>query len=195
MLQTVEVRWFFDKVPLVEDLHFETVNQLQQRTDWYLMPCNPRCGIKVREGMLETKLQVDSFGLRTFSPWEGLMEKYKKWSLKFEDENHPSVHEMTSVNWVPVQKHRRLQRFEVSGNRTHPSRTKPHNGCEFEMTELKIGVDSYWTVGFEAVGQSDALESNLQTVASEITGRGGLLAEFTAKNSFGYAQWLSKINS
>ena len=51
MLRTFEIRWFFDAPPLDQETHFPAEHtELQERTDWYALPVNPCCGIKVREG-------------------------------------------------------------------------------------------------------------------------------------------------
>lgn len=193
MLQTVEIRWFFPELPLIEDRHFETQDELQQRIDWYLMPCNPKCGTKIREGMLQTKLKIAEIGHRSFGSLTGTVEAYKKWSLKFDQAEPPSISEMQAVSWLPVSKRRKLQRFEVRGGQVTTSPVRPQNGCEFEMTELIVNNATYWTVGFEAVGDPNALEANVRAVAAEVVRRGGLLMDFTSDRSCGYAQWLSTL--
>ena len=64
MLRTCEIRWFFDQPPVDLERIISPETEVQERTDWYLMPANPECGIKLREGNLEMKLRCASYGLR-----------------------------------------------------------------------------------------------------------------------------------
>jgi hypothetical protein len=192
MFETVEMRWFFDRVPLDVSTHFQDQLELQERIDWYSMPCNPRCGIKLREGKLEAKLQTMSLGRRDLSPLSGNLESWRKWSLDFPATDAPTASELSAVNWLPVHKRRHLKRFEVHGPRTGLVETRPVSGCEFEMTELTVGARSYWTVGFEAVGPPELLEHNLRRAAEHVIRLGGLILPFTCSNSLGYAEWLAQ---
>ena len=195
MFVTVEMRWFFQDRPLDEASHFHEHTELQERTDWYSMPCNPLCGIKVREGKLEAKLRSATLGVRTISPLAGHLEAWRKWSLDFAANDHPSEADLQTANWLAVGKRRQLRRFEVNNAGVRPTRTRPENGCEFEMTELMIQGQTFWTVGFEAVGPHAKLEDNLQRVAESIIVQGGIDQPFTTGNSYGYAQWLSSVFS
>ena len=114
MFETVEMRWFFHDCPLDSACHFHLHTELQERTDWYSMPCNPLCGIKVREGKLEAKLRAATLGVRTFSPLVGHLEAWRKWSLEFAADDHPAEADLQTVNWLAVNKRRQLRRFEVS---------------------------------------------------------------------------------
>ena len=199
MLQTVEMRWFFAHCPLAIESHFaETLadaTELQRRTDWYSMPCNPACGIKVREGKLETKALKESFGLKSLSPFEGYLEAWQKWSLEFPADEHPDPRDLERIGWFAVHKQRRLQRFQVSGNDVTSVAIRPTNGCEFELTELTVKGQTSWTVGFEAVGDASQLESNLRAVAAHVASRDGRKSEFVSDKSFGYAEWLSRFSA
>ena len=35
-------------------------------------------------------------------------------------------------------------------------------GCEVELTEVRVGGQDWWTLGFEATGPADLLRSQLQ---------------------------------
>jgi hypothetical protein len=156
------------------------------------MPCNPLCGIKVREGKLEAKLRVAALGQGNFASLAGHLEGYRKWSLEFAADEQPSEDDLIAVDWLPLIKRRQLQRFEVVGSRVTPTAVRPANGCEFEMTELTVRSRRFWTVGFEAVGSPDRILDNLRCVAAHVVQRGGLQQPFTESNSYGYAQWLSR---
>jgi hypothetical protein len=194
MFDTLEMRWFFDRLPLDLSRPLSEHVEVQERTDWYCMPCNPRCGIKVREGKLEAKLQTGSLGLRQFPPLAGKLEVWSKWSLDFPPGAPPATAGLLAVGWLPVTKRRHLERFELEGIDVRTTNSRPENGCEFEMTELTVESRRYWTVGFEAVGRADLLEQNLERTVRFIIARDGLNEAFSCTNSFGYAQWLAQLH-
>ena len=121
------------------------------------------------------------------------MESYKKWSLQFAVDDQPAETDLTGAVWIPVQKRRRLQRFSVDADGVHSVDLRPENGCEFEMTELTVNSNTFWTVGFEAVGAVDRLPNNLRLVSQLVGQRGGLHQTFDEAHSCGYAEWLSRI--
>jgi hypothetical protein len=193
MFETVEMRWFFDQRPLDIACHFQRHTEVQERTDWYSMPCNPLCGIKVREGKLEAKLRSTAFGLRSIAHVAGQLEGWRKWSLEFPMGDHPAESDLQAAAWLAVDKRRLLRRFNATGTTVTPTATRPVNGCEFEMTELVVDGRTFWTVGFEAVGPPAEIELNLQRVAHHVVAQGGFEQPFAETNSYGYAQWLAQF--
>src|SRR5690606_38495082 len=99
------------RLPLDASRQFSRPDEAEQRTDWYSMPCNPRCGVKLREGKLEIKLQTASLGERQHGPLAGRVEAWRKWSLNLPPEKGPSPAELSAVDWLDVQKRRRLERY------------------------------------------------------------------------------------
>ena len=193
MLQTCEIRWFFSEPPVDLDRILSEHTEVQERTDWYIVPANAECGVKLREGSLEMKLRCASYGERNFCDLIGYLEIWKKWSLVFGDEEAaPSLEELAGTGWLDVDKKRYLQRFHVDGERVWVASERPLNGCEFEVTELMVEGHPHWTVGFEAVGELIKLESNLATVCQHIATRQAFRQPFTRDNSYGYAQWLAQ---
>lgn len=193
MFRTYEMRWFFTQIPLDVSKHFERNTELQSRTDWYASPVSPRCGIKLREGRLETKFLESDHGVHHLGYFCGNLESYKKWSLQFAPDDQPIEEDLDGAAWISVQKSRRLQRFSVTPQGVHSVEERPQNGCEFEMTELTVNHETFWTVGFEAVGKVESLPDNLRLVAQIVGLRGGLNQSFDEEHSCGYAEWLSHI--
>lgn len=194
MLNTVEMRWFFDTCPIDETQHFAHVGELQTRVDWYSMPCNPASGIKIREGRFESKLRTAELGKRRLGSLHGRLEQWQKWSLAYVDDSPPPESLLSEIGWIAVSKRRRLKRFAVQAKQLEIVDLRPNNGCEFELTELVIRDQSFWTVGFEAVGEADQLERNLALVAERVQQDGGRQLDFLLERSFGYAEWLCHWN-
>lgn len=193
MLHTYELRWFFSECPLKLSNHLENESELQSRTDWYALPCSPNCGIKLREGKLETKIRCHAGSVQQSGNLTGRLESYKKWSLQFPSEDRPTFEDLGLAGWVEVGKERNLLRFRVDDQQDiHHSPTRPENGCEFELTRLTVPRGIFWTVGLEAMGNVDQLESNLLTVMRFAEQAGGRQQPFNLQNSMGYAEWLSQ---
>ncbi len=194
MLHTFEMRWFFAAPPLDVIRHFDgAVARTPSRTDWYAVPCDPGCGIKLREGRLETKLRVGTHGIRTFHEMSGHLESWKKWTLEFAPGEFPEEQTLAQSGWLAVKKQRFLQHFAVADERVIEIDHRPSDGCEFEMTELTVQQQHWWTVAFEAVGPVDRLPTNLFHVAGHILQRGGRRLPFGSESSFGYAHWLDQF--
>ena len=136
MWHTFEMRWFFAEPPLDIAQHFDASAAAPHRTDWYAVPCDPRCGIKLREGRLETKLRVGMHGVRTFREISGHLESWQKWALAFGPGDCPAEQTLAESGWLAVQKRRFLRHFEVTPDRVIETEQRPTNGCEFELTEL-----------------------------------------------------------
>jgi hypothetical protein len=187
------MRWFFPSLPLDVDRHFPVPGMLSSRTDWYALPSDPRCGIKLREGRMEIKLRLSSMGTRTLGTLCGELESWHKWGLEFAPGEFPTEQNLQLSGWLAVRKQRYLQHFSVAGAEVREINTRPDNGCEFELTQLDINGESWWTVGFEAVGQANQLETNLAHVARTVLQRGGFLQRFAPENSLGYARWLGRF--
>lgn len=194
MFNTFEMRWFFSECPLEASVHFGANSELQIRTDWYAYPCNPDCGIKLREGRLETKVRCQVVGKQHVIDFCGCLESYKKWSLQFPPDDQPAIDDLLQAGWLAVQKQRNLRRFNVTKNGVSSSSTRPVNGCEFELTKLIVRQGAYWTVGFEAVGTAERLEANLHAVLKSVAAAGGRQQPFDLEHSMGYAEWLSRLN-
>lgn len=190
MWHTFEMRWFFAEPPLDIAQHFDASAAAPHRTDWYAVPCDPRCGIKLREGRLETKLRVGTHGVRTFREISGHLESWQKWALAFGPGDCPAEQTLAKSGWLAVQKRRFLRHFEVTPGRVIETEQRPTNGCEFELTELKVQQQRWWTVAFEAVGPVDHLPTNLGRVVEIIHQNGGRRLPFVPECSFGYAHWL-----
>ena len=66
----------------------------------------------------------------------------------------------------------------------------PAVGCDLELTELAVGRERWWTLGFEAFGEgSDLAETLLMTMQAAFAGSAGIV--LAPEASFGYAAWLA----
>ena len=66
--------------------------------------------------------------------------------------------------------------------------------CEVELTEIRMGGQDWWTLGFEATGPADLLRSELEATAALVFAQappGGV--ELGPDESRSYAQWLGQL--
>ena len=183
-LETAVARWF-GRFPA----------GVESREDSYLLdPLLPGLSVKIRGGRaLEVKAHRGSPGiLQVAGRVRGRMEYWQKWSFPF---SPPSPGSGDPPGWRPVRKRRRISRFSsasgplgalAAGRRQQPL-------CEVELTEVHIGGQHWWTLGFEATGPASLLCSELQATAALVFAQAlPLSVEPGPDESKSYAEWLSQ---
>lgn len=188
---TLETRWFFEHPPIARaDLPPGEISA--SRTDWYVCPSHSGNGIKFRDGNFETKLLIDNLGLQELAGTQALVQTWQKWSVALAGESPPAADVLSQTGWVPVTKHRNMWCFEVESGEPRQVRNRVANGCEFEWTEVEVHDRRWWTLGFEAIGTPESLNTNLELVACQILGDHSR-EPFSAERSMGYPAWLTSI--
>ena len=162
--------------------------------DTYLL--DPRLGglsVKVRgSGALEVKVYRGSPGiLEVAGRARGRMESWQKWSFPF----RPSGQDREDPAWRLVRRSLRISWFSlVNGQivaQVPGAGQQPR--CEVELTEVRTRGQDWWTLGFEATGPADLLQSVLQATAALVFARalpGGV--EPGPYESRSYAEWLGQ---
>jgi hypothetical protein len=169
-LNTVEVRWilpgqldaavagWFGRFPATMD----------SREDAYLIhPVLRGLSVKIRAGRaLEVKQFHGSPGiLDAAGSIRGRMECWQKWSFPFgllgPDEAGPP-------GWTVVHKRRRISRFPLAGGQlaAHVPQQGAEPACAVELTEVRSGGETWWSLGFEATGPADLTDSMLRGTAA-----------------------------
>ena len=208
---TLEVRWFFDgslaeAAPEVE-AWFSRVTPhgiegnrhscswpAAWRRDRYLTLAGAEdMGVKLREGRLEFKGRVDTFGAERFADRvRGVTERWMKWSHSI------GTRPDDAMSVVLVEKRRILRRLNLAGGTlveipSGPSTTDP--AVDFELTRIRFAgspTETHWSLAFEAF----PYDSGLHGVFNRIVG--DLLAEWplealSAESSMSYPAWLSQL--
>jgi len=192
MLRTCEIRWFFQTAPFDRSLLVRETAEAAPRTDWYAPPADPRCGVKAREGQLETKLLVQDDGVRVMGLATGRMQTWSKWSLAFPPNEFPAAELLAATGWVPVNKRRFLRSFRYHSGDVAEVDPQEDADCQFEWTELAVRGAPYWTIGLEAFrgpGLGQVLLCVAARVLQDLPG-GTCLAE---ENSASYPAWLRTL--
>ena len=196
-LSTVEVRWI-----LSGQLDAAVVGWfgrfpagLDSREDAYLVhPVLRGLSVKIRAGqLLEVKQYHGSPGiLDAAGRARGRIECWKKWSFPFgplgpDDAGPPG--------WTVVYKRRRMSRFRLAGGQLMADVAERATGpeCGVELTEVRSGGGTWWSLGFEATGPADSLRRTLEGTAALVFAQalpGDM--ELDLGHCQSYADWLSR---
>jgi hypothetical protein len=204
MLTTLELRWFAHGTLPTEVKHWfsadcpgDLLGSPEEREDLYLyIPDCDYLNIKLRQGNLEVKWRKAELGiLQVGDDWEGKVEKWLKWSCEDPTQQSMMPAEVVSKGpWVSVMKERCQRRYSSrtpSGNAERPSQ-RQYQGISYELTQLKVKNDAWWSIAFEMAVEDDNPIDRLEDIVQQVnkTYRG---PELLAKNSYAYPNWLSFI--
>lgn len=193
MSRSLEIRWFFDQPPFRPEGGFGDASREQPRTDWYAPASDDGCGIKTRGGKLETKLRTDDRGAKAMAGLRGRVEGWRKWSLEVPPDDEIPDDLLEATGWTAVWKMRYVRFFAIAAGTIAELDEPGEEGCQFEWAELRAAGRSWWTVGFEAYGESSRLESYLAATAAHSVVEGLPTQAFGEGNSFGYPRWLRML--
>jgi hypothetical protein len=180
-LETAVARWFA-RFPV----------GVESREDTYL--ADPQLGglsVKLRQGKaLEVKVYQGSPGtLEVGGRAHGRLESWEKWSFPYDLADQAGA---DLPGWRPVRK--RIRRFAMAGEASGAPHAGPGEepGCDVELTEIRLGGQAWWTLGFEATGPASLLRTELEATAGLVFAQalpGG--AELGIDHSRSYAEWLT----
>src|SRR5215472_9483448 len=158
-LSSLEVRWILPGQldPAVAGWFGRFPAEVASREDAYLL--DPKLGglsVKVRAGTaLEVKVYRGSPGILDVAGRVlGRMESWQKWSFPLRS---PSQDRGDLVGWRVIGKKRRITRFPLVGGRAVAAvpGSVGEAACAVELTEIRFGVQAWWSLGFEATGPAD----------------------------------------
>ncbi|MCJ7551433.1 MAG: hypothetical protein MUQ30_17320 [Anaerolineae bacterium] len=197
MLSTAEVRWFHaGKIPAKLRSWFRKLAATAepQRIDHYLLERDTDAvGIKFREGRVEVKQRQGERRLISLGPgWDGYVESWSKWGFPLADAQRRGKAFESFDNWIAVQKKRRVITYRISPKGkliALPGDAGGEYGCSVELTQVRVMKTLWWTLGFEAKGHPESLESTLEQVARAVLS-GSAPPTFEPTDSFSYPGWL-----
>lgn len=168
---------------------------MDSREDAYLIdPLLRGLSVTIRTGRrFEVKLRDSSPGiLDVAGRARGRIEAWRKWSfpiglLELDDAGSPG--------WTVVRKRRWSIRFQLVSGRPIADVLEPagESACAVDLTEVRAGGETWWSLGFEATGPAALLCGTLQRTAALMfakTPPGD--AEFDMSHGQSYVEWLSR---
>jgi hypothetical protein len=192
---TYETRWFIREQPFLVESVFGPDLEPDVRVDWYAPPGHRGTGTKLREARLETKLLTDIIETVDHAGCEGVMERWQKWSEPL-NEAGPDESLLQQNGWIAVSKRRWLQVWSTDTDSLHTVQSRVGMGALFELTELQIHGESWWTVGFEAFGPEGTRRISLERVMTYVLEHLPAHCRLGRADSMGYPAWLlARIDS
>ncbi len=206
VLSTAEVRWFhkgktpaklrswFRKLAAKDGVEAEPQ---PLRIDHYLLERDTDAlGIKFREGRVEVKQRQGERRLISFGPgWDGYVETWRKWGFPLADAQRRGEAFESLDDWIAVRKKRRVITYSISPKGkliALSGDADAESGCSVELTQVRVKKTLWWTLGFEAKGRPEKLESTLELVARAVL-NGSAPPTFGPTDSFGYPGLLQTL--
>lgn len=213
MFTSAEVRWFFEgAVPDELERWFtrgSLVSRAAPREDHYLtFPAPLGLGLKLREGRLEIKSLVKTLGPHTFT--EDVAGTVQVWEKQAHGESAVAEFERLRASaphlWITTGKERTLRRFSLEGRtltEVSADGAFPPNGCNVELTKIRVNGLDYWSFACEAYGDPARVEDALHRVAEHVLTdthrphrfktRASSADAFSAARSHSYPEWLETL--
>ncbi len=198
-VRSLEVRWIFrgQLAAAVAGWFGQFPAETESREDFYLLdPELPGLSVKLRGGQaLEVKVHRRSAGiLEVAGRARGRVESWQKWSFPFSPLRQ---HSGDPAGWKPVRKSRQISRFSLAGGQVVAGGPGPgHQArCGVELTEVRVGGQDWWSLGFEATGPGALLRGALEATATFVFARpmpGGAVP--SPDESRSYAEWLNDLD-
>ncbi|MEX2581244.1 MAG: hypothetical protein WD342_19465 [Verrucomicrobiales bacterium] len=192
---TYEIRWF-SRQPLPVDPALAFQGEPETRIDHYLFPSHGRCGVKYREGHLETKLQVGPDSDFETALFRGKAASWTKWTTPREDDGPPVfASNRNAEGWLAVKKRRWIHCF---GWR-EPGRVGPVGFAEGSRVALEIGelsgdAGSWWTICLESSAEGEQERKELLGAAAHYVEQDNWLREpLSRKDSRSYSALLAEL--
>jgi hypothetical protein len=197
---TAEVRWILpgQADAAVAAWFARFPGWIDSREDAYLIhPVLRELSVKIRAGRaLEVKQYHGSPGmLLAAGRARGRIEYWRKWSFPFGPRGLDGT---GPPSWTMVHKRRRMSRFRVAGGRLQadvPERAA-EPACAVELTEIRSGGETWWSLGLEATGPAEWLRPMLLDTAVLIFAQvPHSEVELDMSHCQSYAEWLSRHRS
>ena len=193
--KTLEVRWIYPG-RLTEAMitwfkpHF---TQIETREDLYLVGQGVLgLSTKIRGGtLLDIKVSIGDKGtLEVSGRAHGRSRAWEKWSFPLSESFETGA---GSSVWVRVGKHRRIGRFSFPDGHRIAQVSSPladTTTCAVELNRITNGPESWWTLGFEAVGHPDTFRESIEATAALLFSEPVPAGELNVDDSMSYADWL-----
>jgi hypothetical protein len=135
--------------------------------------------------------------VRFHSQAAGTVGHWRKWSLPIAGPLQPLLDAPDfDRSWIAVAKERRLRRYRPlasGGVGAVPSGSPLQQGCELELTRVRIEGLDCWTLGLEAFGPEDRLEANLRATAEQVLAAQPPPFALAPADSHSYPHWLAAL--
>lgn len=197
---STEIRWFGEGAVSFE-IALETSERpaVERRRDIYLAAGSDDLGVKLRGGQLEIKHRLEH---REPPGALGVLETWKKiissgpWDVGLSLEE-PLMSSGDPRLWVAVEKARLQIPLEWRDGALQPARKgypAEALAAALELTEVRVGTRTAWTIGVEAVGAGHSVSEAVEAAAARAQATFPE-APLSSERSMGYPAWLRQHSS
>jgi hypothetical protein len=199
LLYSAEVRWFHLGQPSAEVKEWLGVGEEHKEPDradeYALFPGCQTTGVKLRQGRFEIKALARTVGEERFTAGvEGVVDMWAKLTFDVPDEAEAKVHKAlrAAASMMEVGKARWLRKYSFD-EPDRPSEvdpeSRPGEGCNVEMTELRVRGSEWWSLGFEAFGHAALTKGYLRRTVALALGDRPPPCQLSSRNSMSYPAW------
>lgn len=147
MLETYEVRWFFDSpLPAFRDWG----GTREQRTDWYAQIASETSSVKLRDTNIESKFLLDQSRARIVSA-EVLLQRWTKLSRPVSRDDERQLMDAVRSNWLDIAKDRTVRHYSASGADISRKQAETVEAVQVEWAQVSLRErQKVWTLCLEA---------------------------------------------
>lgn len=166
---TAEVRWFLSGEYQSIEKWFQQ-NGKKFKNEWTELDCylplegSQSLSLKIRDRKVETKQRTHYETFSFSNAHQGYLEHWLKWEKLLHDKSNAA--QIFQDKLVEVKKERLLLYFPVQNNSVKFSKTKPAEGCQVELSKVKIANKTFTSLAFEAFGSAQNLKRHLIATAA-----------------------------
>ena len=161
---TAEVRWFLKgEYQPIEKWFLQ--NGKTFKNEWTEVDCylslegSQSLSLKIRDRNVEMKQRTHYETFQFGNAHQGYLEHWIKWEKPLHDKSDAA--QIFQDRLLEVKKERLLLFFPVQNNSVKFSETKPDEGCQAELSKVKILNKTFTTFAFEAFGSAQNLKRYL----------------------------------
>jgi len=179
-----ELRWFYDDP--TRPIGWGDV--AAERTDWYAPIADGRSGVKLREGLLESKFLVQEGPTPPGLP-DARPQQWTKASTRPPAEEAAVLDHFAQRHWLGVTKWRQLRRYCLEGEGARRVEPGVPGAVQAEWTEVRLHGRRSWTYGVEA--DAAIAWEDLERLALQVGQTLGLGPEWLGQTA-SFPEWLAE---
>ncbi len=135
---------------------------------------------------------TQEMGLAAISGCQGSMHRWEKWSAVV-DTPLPTERQLREAGWVAVKKRRYITVWSTETTPLRMTHDRVAQGAQFEVTELHVHDQRWWTIGFESFGPERTQAGSLEALITHVLGEYSSKEALTAADSMAYPEWLQSL--
>jgi hypothetical protein len=166
---TAEARWFLKGEEQLLEKWFRE-NGKSFKNEWSESDCyvslegSQSLSIKIRDRNFEVKQRTHCETLAFGNTHQGHLEHWIKWEKPLSEQS--DIAQIFQQRLLKIEKERLLLFFSAQNNAVKISETKPDEGCQVELSKVKLLKKTFMSFAFESFGSAQNLKRYLITTSA-----------------------------